>query len=101
MPSRIISLRREPPASPPGPLTPAGPVGLAEAIAYALRFDLTGKPHGKKIRDDPEAMARAVVSHLAPANYFVFQGPPTKMHTTGDFSRDPGGRGLPKKDPSC
>jgi hypothetical protein len=30
------------PASPPGPLTPAGPVGLAEAIAFALRFGLAG-----------------------------------------------------------
>jgi hypothetical protein len=83
------------------PLPPADPAVLAEAIAYALRFGLTGKPHGKKIRDDPQAMGRAVVSHLARANYFVFQGPPTKMHTTGDVSRDPRGRGMPKKDPPC
>jgi hypothetical protein len=44
-------------------------------------------------------MAWAVISHMARANYFVFQGPPTKMHTTGDFSCDPGERGLPKEDP--
>jgi hypothetical protein len=82
-------------------LSPANLAGLVEAIAYALRFGLTGKPHGKKIRDDPQAVARAVVSHLTRSNYFVFQGPPTPRHTTGNFSHDPGGRGLPKEDPPC
>jgi hypothetical protein len=85
----------------PFPLFPADPANLAQAIAYALRFGLTGKPHGKKVRDEPDAMARAVVSHLARANYFVFEGPPTPPHSTSHFSYDPGGRGLPKKDPSC
>ncbi|MFC7738702.1 hypothetical protein ACFQX4_23505 [Roseomonas sp. GCM10028921] len=49
------------------PLTPADPADLEQAIHYALRFGLTGKPHGKRLREDDRAMAAAVVAHLTRA----------------------------------
>ncbi|MBB5696366.1 hypothetical protein FHS87_004437 [Roseomonas pecuniae] len=65
------------------PLTPADPADLEEAVHYALRFGLTGKPHGKRIREDGRALAAVVVVHLAQANYRVFRGPPLRDHTAG------------------
>jgi hypothetical protein len=53
------------------PLTPADPADVAQAIHYAMRFGLNGKPLGKKIRKDAEWMARHIVEHLAPANFKV------------------------------
>jgi hypothetical protein len=65
------------------PLTPADPADVAEAVHYAMRFGLDGKPLGKKIREDADWMARHVVQHLARANFKVMQGPPLQPHSTG------------------
>ena len=73
------------------PLTPTDPADLDEAVFYALRFELTGKPHGKKIREEPRWMARHIVEHLARANYRFMKGPPLPPHSTRDFSANPGG----------
>ncbi|MFC7738153.1 hypothetical protein ACFQX4_20495 [Roseomonas sp. GCM10028921] len=76
------------------PLTPADPADLEEAVHYALRFGLTGKPHGKRAREDDRAMAAAVVAHLARANYRVFRGPPLRDHTaSGERLQQPEDRG--------
>jgi hypothetical protein len=73
------------------PLTPADPADFTQAVHYALRFGLSGKPLGKKLREDPEWMARHIVEHLARANFKVMQGPPRPPHSTSDFSPNPGG----------
>lgn len=74
-----------------GSWTDADPAGVAEAVRYALRFNLTGKAYGKRIREDDQAIARHVVAHLLRANYRIQQGPPRRPHSTSDFGRNPGG----------
>jgi hypothetical protein len=73
------------------PVTPADPADFTQAVHYALRFGLNGKPLGKKLRDDPEWMAQHITAHLARANYVIMQGPPRLPHSTSDFSPNPGG----------
>ena len=72
------------------PLTPADPADLEEAVFYALRFGLTGKAHGKRMREEPRWMAQHIVEHLARANYRLMQGPPRPNHSTSDLSGNPG-----------
>lgn len=67
----------------PPDLTPADPAALAEAIAYALRFNGTGKPLGMRTRDDPAAVARGVVHHLTRCGFVVMKKPPIGAHSTG------------------
>lgn len=64
---------------------------VTEAIHYALRFDLTGKAHGKRAREDELRMAAHVVAHLVRANFRVQQGPPQRAHSISDLARNPGG----------
>jgi hypothetical protein len=64
-------------------LTPAVADDLAEAIAYALRFNERGKPLGVRTRDDPAALACAVVQHLARCGFVVMRTPPREAHSTG------------------
>ncbi|WP_431301682.1 hypothetical protein [Sediminicoccus sp. BL-A-41-H5] len=64
-------------------LTPADPADLAETIAYALTFNLVGKPLGMRTRDDPAAVARGVVQHLARCGFVVLKKPPREAHSTG------------------
>ena len=70
---------------------PADPSVVAEAVCYAMRFDLTGKAHGKRTREDDERIARNIVAHLLRANFRIQQGPPAPRHSTSDFGRRPGG----------
>jgi hypothetical protein len=56
-----------------------------------MRFGLNGKPLGKKLREDPEWLARHITAHLARANYVILQGPPLRAHSTSDFFPNPGG----------
>ncbi|MFH5924537.1 hypothetical protein [Roseomonas xinghualingensis] len=63
------------------PLTSARPEDLRETVFYASRFSPTGKPHGTRLRDDPEGMADAVVTYLQLATSLIFQGPPTRQHS--------------------
>jgi hypothetical protein len=67
----------------PPDLTPAEPDDLAETIAYALRFNERGKPLGVRTRDDPAALARGVVQHLARCGFVVLRKPPREAHSTG------------------
>jgi hypothetical protein len=69
---------------------------VAQAIHYAMRFGLNGKPLGKKIREDADWLARHIVEHLARANFKVMKGPPRPPHSTSDFSPNPGGLQLPQ-----
>jgi hypothetical protein len=71
-----------------GPLTPADSKDVAQAIYYALRFGLAGKPHGKKIRDDAEWMASHIAQHLLRANYVILQGPQAASSSTGRWWGD-------------
>ena len=64
---------------------------VAQAIHYALRFDLTGKAHGKRARKDDQWMAAHVVAHLVRANFRIQCGPPRRAHSTSDLGRNPGG----------
>ncbi|MBS7791334.1 hypothetical protein KTR66_15125 [Roseococcus sp. SDR] len=64
-------------------LTLADSDDLAEAIAYALRFNDRGKPLGSRTRDDPGAVARGVVLHLARCGFVVLKKPPMAAHSTG------------------
>lgn len=64
-------------------LTPADSDDLAEAIGYALRFNERGKPLGARTRDDPAAVARGVVLHLARCGFVVLRNPPRAAHSTG------------------
>lgn len=67
----------------PPDLTPAEPDDLAEAIAYALRFNDRGKPLGMQIRDDPAVEARGVVLHMARCGSVVMRMPPRAAHSSG------------------
>jgi hypothetical protein len=73
------------------PLTLAAPADFTQAVHYALRFGLNGKPLGKKLREDTDWMAQHITAHLARANYVIMQGPPARAHSTSDFSPNPGG----------
>ena len=57
------------------PLSPASPDDLADALAFALRFDGRARR-----RDTGEMMAaivaRQILEHLECASYFVMQRPP-------------------------
>ncbi|WP_043834579.1 hypothetical protein [Muricoccus aerilatus] len=64
---------------------------VAQAVHYALRFDLTGKPHGKRKQEDARRLAEHVVAHLLRANYRIQQGPPAPRHSTSDIARNPCG----------
>jgi hypothetical protein len=67
----------------PPDLTPAEPDDLAEAIAYALRFNDRGKPLGMQTRNDPAAVARGVVLHLVRCGFVVMRKPARDAHSTG------------------
>jgi hypothetical protein len=68
----------------PPDLPPAGSDDLAEAIAYALRFNGRGKPLGMRTRDDPAAaVARGVMPHMARCGFVVMRMPPRAAHSTG------------------
>jgi predicted GNAT family acetyltransferase len=69
----------------------AEPADVAEAVHYALRFDPTGKPHGKRKQGDARRLAEHVVAHLQRANYRIQHGPPALRHSTSELSRKPGG----------
>ena len=64
-------------------LTPADSADLAEAIAYALRFNERGKPLAVETRKDSVVLARWVVRHLDRCGYVVLQKPPREAHSTG------------------
>lgn len=64
-------------------LTPADSAELAEAVAYALRFNDRGKPLGTRTRDDPALVARGVVLHLARCGFVVMRKPPREANSTG------------------
>jgi len=64
---------------------------VIEAVHYALRFDLSGKAHRKRAREDELRMAAHVVAHLVRANFRIQQGPPRRSHSTSDLGRNPGG----------
>ena len=64
---------------------------VAQAIHYALRFNLSGKAHGKRAREDDLQMAAHVVAHLVRANFRIQAGPPQPAHSTSDFGKNPDG----------
>ena len=64
---------------------------VTQAVHYALRFSLSGKPHGKRRLGESKALAEHVVAHLLRANYWIQQGSPRKPHSTSDLGRNPGG----------
>jgi hypothetical protein len=67
---------------------PGRPQGRRPGHPHALRFSLTGRPHGKKIREDAEWMASHIVEHLLRANYRISQRPPSKDSSTGRWWGD-------------
>lgn len=69
----------------------ADPAAVAESVCYALRFDLSGKAHGKRAREDDTRIARHIVAHLLRSNHRILQGPLRSPHSTSDFGRNPGG----------
>ena len=64
-------------------LSAASPADLAQAIAYAMRFDDRGKPLGVGMRNDPAFMARRITDHLGRCGFVVTRGPPREPHSTG------------------
>jgi hypothetical protein len=68
--------------TPPG-LRPVDPANLAQALAYALRYD--GR---RRVRDAEELMARItaerLVRHLDRAGVVVMQKPPLAQHAAPD-----------------
>lgn len=64
---------------------------VTQAVHYALRFNLSGKAHGKRTREDDLQMAAHVVAHLVRANFRIQCGPPRRTHSTSDLGRNPGG----------
>lgn len=64
-------------------LQPAEAEDLAEAIAYALRFNERGKALAAQTRHDPAMMAHRVVRHLVRCGFVMMRKPPAKAHSTG------------------
>jgi hypothetical protein len=73
----------------PDRLTPATPEDIADALAFALRFDGRKRKH-----DAGEIMARIVaerlVAHLERAGFIVMKRPP--IGGASALGRGPGGR---------
>jgi hypothetical protein len=67
----------------PPVLRPVDPADLAQALAYALRYD--GR---RRVRDAEELMARItaerLVRHLDRAGFVVMQKPPLARHSAPD-----------------
>lgn len=66
----------------PPSLHPVSREDLVSALAYALRFNASGKPH--RLASDPMAQlaAQVLVDHLERAGFVVMRRPTVKPHAT-------------------
>lgn len=67
-------------------LIPASPDDVASSLRYSLRFGSSGKPHGKRGRDDAAMLARWAAERLRMSGFVFFrrQPPPAPTHNCGE-----------------
>ncbi|WP_376091205.1 hypothetical protein ACE7GA_21305 [Roseomonas sp. CCTCC AB2023176] len=68
---------------PTDPPRPATVEELAETVRFALTFGLTGKPHGKRTREDATLLAREIARHVLRSRFRVLKLPPAPGPDTG------------------
>ncbi len=66
----------------PTPLHPTSREDLVLALAYALRFNSSGKPHRLASDSTAQLAAQVLVDHLERAGFVVMRRPPAKPHAT-------------------
>lgn len=73
--------------SPPIPLPPglltASPDEVADALAYALRYDERGKPRPSGGQLVASLAAEHLVKHLERSGFLVLKLPPARLHSAG------------------
>ncbi|WP_159993656.1 hypothetical protein [Roseomonas sp. 18066] len=67
----------------PANLSEASPEELADALAYALRYDERGKPRPSGGQLVASLAAERLVQHLARSGYVVMKRPPSRLHSAG------------------
>jgi hypothetical protein len=67
----------------PASLTPAKREDIAEALSYAMRFNLTGKPyrHGSEVA--VPMVVDLLLDHLERSGFVLMKRPPGRAHTAG------------------
>jgi len=68
---------------------------LATSLAYSLVWDKRGKPHGKRLSEMREIIARWQVEHLEMSGYVIMKKPPILPHSTGGAPYPPTGANIP------
>jgi hypothetical protein len=67
---------------PPG-LSAASPDEVADALAYALRYDERGKPRPSGGQLVASLAAEHLVKHLERSGFLVLKLPPARLHSAG------------------
>jgi hypothetical protein len=62
---------------------PAKPEEVATALAYSLIWDARGKPHGKRMAELRQAIAKWQVEHLVMSGFVLMKKPPAPRHVAG------------------
>jgi len=69
------------------PLQPATPEDLADALAYAMRFDERGKARRTGVEYAAHLAAAALVRHLELSGFVLMRRPPAHRHVAGEGPR--------------